>query len=100
MACFLNSWGILLHRFVTSNVAMSVLGSIFLVLSFKKSILFLIELFILFRKGCSKMFISLLVGHDGSATMGLNLRSLGLEISIYSDFCVSTAFFFFCLDLL
>ena len=29
MACFPNSWGILLYRFVTSNVAMSVLGSIF-----------------------------------------------------------------------
>ena len=35
--------------------------------------------FILSRKGCSKMSISLLsllVGHDGPATMGLNLRSL------------------------
>ena len=29
MACFPNSWGILLYRSVTSNVAMSVLGSIF-----------------------------------------------------------------------
>ena len=26
MACFLNSWGILLYRFVTSNVAMSMYG--------------------------------------------------------------------------
>ena len=37
--------------------------------------------------------LSLLVGLDGPATMSLNLRSLGLEISIYSDFCVSTAVF-------
>ena len=29
MVCFPNSWGILLYRFVKSNVAMSVLGSIF-----------------------------------------------------------------------
>ena len=28
MACFPNSWGILLYRFVTSNVVMNVLGSI------------------------------------------------------------------------
>ena len=43
-------------------------------------------------------FLSLLVGHDGPATMGLNLRSLGFGISIYLDFCVSTAFFI-CLNL-
>ena len=43
-------------------------------------------------------FLSLFVGHDVSATMGLNLRSLGFGVSIYSDFCVSTAFFI-CLDL-
>ena len=30
--------------------------------------------------------LSLLVGHDGPATMGLNLRSLEFGISIYSDF--------------
>ena len=43
------------------------------------------------------MFISLLnllVGHDGPATTGLNLGSLGFEISVYSDFCVSTVFFY------
>ena len=39
--------------------------------------------------------LSLFVGHDGHATMGLNLRLLGFGISLYSDFCVSTAFFFF-----
>ena len=40
--------------------------------------------------------LSLLVGHDGSAPMGLNLRSLGFGISIYSGFFffVSTAFLF------
>ena len=37
--------------------------------------------------------LNLLVRHDGPATMGLNLRSLGFGISIYSDFCVSPAFF-------
>ena len=42
--------------------------------------------------------LSLLVRHDGPAIMALNLRSLGFGISIYSDFCVSTAFFI-CLDL-
>ena len=36
MACFPNSWGILLYRFVTSNVAMSVLGSIFSGMELKK----------------------------------------------------------------
>ena len=36
--------------------------------------------------------LSLLVGHDGPAPMGLNLRSLGFEISIYANFYVSTAF--------
>ena len=30
--------------------------------------------------------LSLLTGADGPATMGLNLRSLKFEISIYSDF--------------
>ena len=34
-ACFPNSWGILLYRFVTSNVAMRVLGSIFSGMEFK-----------------------------------------------------------------
>ena len=42
--------------------------------------------------------LSLLVGHDGPATIGLNLRSVKFGISIYLDFCVSTAFFI-CLDL-
>ena len=42
--------------------------------------------------------LSLLVGNDGLATMGLNLRSLGFGISIHLDFCVSMAFFI-CLDL-
>ena len=42
MACFLNSWEILLYRFVMSNVAMSVLGSIFSGMEFKKSMLSLI----------------------------------------------------------
>ena len=40
-------------------------------------------------KGCSKISISLLsllVGHSGSATMGLNLRSLGFGLSMYWDF--------------
>ena len=101
IACFLNSWGILRYRFVTSNVAISVQGSIFSGMEFKESMLPLIYLFILFRKGCNKMSISLLgllVGHDDPATMVLNLRSLGFGISICSDFCVSTAFFI-CLDL-
>ena len=43
----------------------------------------------LFRKACNKMFISLLslfVRHDWPATIGLNLRSLGFGISMYSDF--------------
>ena len=42
------------------------------------------------------MSISLLclfVGHDGPATRDQSLRSLGFEISMYSDFCVSTAIF-------
>ena len=39
MACFPNSWGILLYRFVMSNMAMSVLGSIFSGMEFKKSML-------------------------------------------------------------
>ena len=38
--------------------------------------------------------LSLLVGYNGTATMGLNLRSPRFGISIYSDFCVSTAFFY------
>ena len=37
MACFPNSRGILLYRFVTSNVTLSVLGSIFSGIEFKKS---------------------------------------------------------------
>ena len=36
MASFLNLWGILLCRFVTSNVTMSVLGSVFSGMDFKK----------------------------------------------------------------
>ena len=40
MACFPNSWVILLYRFVMSN--MNVLGSIFCGIEFKKSILSLI----------------------------------------------------------
>ena len=43
----------------------------------------------------SLSLLSLLVGHDGPATMGLNLKSLGFGISIFWDFCVSTAFFLF-----
>ena len=39
--------------------------------------------------------LSLLIRHDGPATMGLHLRSLRFGIFIYSDFCVSTAFFLF-----
>ena len=35
----------------------------------------------------------MLVGYDRPTTIGLNLRSLGFGISIYSDFCVPTAFF-------
>ena len=42
--------------------------------------------------------LSLLVGRDGSATMGLKFWSLGFGISVYLDFCVSTEFFI-CLDL-
>ena len=103
MAYFPNSWGILLYRFVTPNVAMSVLGSIFSGTEFKISMLTVIYLFILFRKGCSKMSIilpSLLVGHDGAATMCLNLESPGFRISVYSDFCVFTAFFFYLFGLM
>ena len=51
-------------------------------------------------KSFHKMSISLLrllVGHDGPTTKGLNLRSLGFGNSIYSDFCVSSAFLI-CLD--
>ena len=54
--------------------------------------------FFLFRNDCSKMSISLIslfVEHDGPASQGLNLRTLGSRISMYSDFCVSTAFFYF-----
>ena len=42
--------------------------------------------------------LSLQVGHDEPATMGLNFWSLVFGIFIYSDFCFSTAFFI-CLDL-
>ena len=42
MTCFPNSWGILLYRFVTSNIAMNILGSFFSGMEFKKSMLFLI----------------------------------------------------------
>ena len=42
MACFPNSRGILLYRFVTSNVSMSWLGSFFSGMEFKKSMLSLI----------------------------------------------------------
>ena len=42
--------------------------------------------------------LSLLVGHDQTATMVLYLRSLGFGISTYSDFCISSAFFIFCVD--
>ena len=98
MACFPNLWGIMLYCFVTSNMAMSVLGSIFfLVWNLKNLCCPWYNFFTLFRKGCSKMSISLLsllVGYDGPATMGLNLRSLGLGISEYSDFCVPTGVFY------
>ena len=93
MACFPNSWAILLYRFVTSYVIISWLGSIYCGLEFFK-ILSLIKLFNLFRKSYSKMTISLLnlfVGYDGLAIRGLDLGSLWFGISIYSDFCVSTA---------
>ena len=76
---------------------MSVLGSIFSAMEFKKIYVVSNIAFILFRKGCSKMslcLLSLLVGRDEPATMGLNLR----PISIYLDFCVSTTFFI-CLDM-
>ena len=36
MACFPNSWGILPYRFVTSNVTISVLGTDFYGMEFKK----------------------------------------------------------------
>ena len=39
MAYFPNSWGILLYRFVTSNVAMSVLGLILSGIEFKNIII-------------------------------------------------------------
>ena len=42
MACFPNSLGILLHRFVTSNVTMTVSGSMFCCMEFKKCVLSLI----------------------------------------------------------
>ena len=42
VACFPNSWRILLYKFVTSNVTMSVPGSIFSSMEFKKSMLSLI----------------------------------------------------------
>ena len=42
MACFPNSWGILLFRFVMSNVTMSVSESIFCGMEFKKWMLSLI----------------------------------------------------------
>ena len=73
------------------NLTMSVSGSVFVVWNLKSGC----QLFILFGNGHSKMSISLpslFVQHDGPATMGLNLRSLGSGISINSDFCVSTAF--------
>ena len=37
--------------------------------------------------------LSLFVGHDGPATIGLNLRSLEFGNFIYPDFCVSTSIF-------
>ena len=41
----------------------------------------------------SLSLLSLFEGHDGPATMGENLRSLGSGIFVYSDFCVSTVIF-------
>ena len=38
IACFPNSWGILLYRLMTSNVAMGELGSIFSGMEFKESV--------------------------------------------------------------
>ena len=96
MACFPSSCGILLYMFATSNVTMSVLGSIFWGMKFKKCILSLITLFILFWNACSKMTISLLsllVGHNGLAIMGLNLRSLELLGWIINNFCFSKLLF-------
>ena len=52
------------------------------------------EAFILSRNGWSRIFtcfVSLLIGHDGPVTNGQNLTSLGIGISMYSDFCISTA---------
>ena len=42
--------------------------------------------------------LSLFVGHDGPAKMGLNLRSLGLEF-LYIGIFVFLQRFFICLDL-
>ena len=59
-----------------------VLDSIFRGMEFKNCILSLNKFFLLFRNGCSIMSISLLslfVGHDGSDTMDLNMRSLGMK---------------------
>ena len=60
------------------------------------------DFLILYRNSCSKISIgvlSLFVVHGEPATMGLNLGSLGFIFLMYSDFCVSTAFLKFSLDL-
>ena len=49
-------------------------------MAFKKWMSSLMLLFILYWNSCRRIFISLLsllVGHDGSTTIGLNLRSMG-----------------------
>ena len=66
--------------------------SFFVVLSLRNVCCLLYSCYIFFSKVVVKMSISLLsllVGHDGPSTLGLNLRSLRFGISIYSDLCVS-----------
>ena len=62
----------------------------------KKSISSRTKLSISLRNGCNKIstkLLNLCVGQDGPATIGLNFKSIGLRISIYSDCCISIAFF-------
>lgn len=94
IASFPRLCGILLYRLLTSNVASIVPSSTVCGRELRKCVLSLTKLLTRLVKGCNSISIrllSLLVGHDGPATMGLNVRSLGFGVLMYSDFCMLMA---------
>ena len=78
-----------MYKLIMSNVTISVFSSTFLGHLSKKSKLLPIKLLMRFKKGFNSISInclSFLVGHLGSPTIGLGLRSFGSKSSMISLF--------------